>query len=326
MQKEYAIFSGYLKSKNLFSCWFQVWERFSKIGDSSKYSDSAQEMSEAFDWELELLSREIVLNCKILPPPQILAYPHFIKRSVRYIRAIDESISAVSVTSADEAMRAMVPLIHKQAQWQDEVFWARMTRYLKIMSHPGLKGLVENYLGLRIVDFYVLGIAVAGALNHHPGVVCDNYKQLPDIDPDSVDAFFALVSEDATQLRARMQTTQVYDHNWAYSYNALRGKPLITSATVPGVAFGLSQHLLIWRITEGIYYDFPRDNEPLNSAYGKAFQNYVGEVLRTVLPRDRFSVRDENPIAWEKESPAMVLIGASVTPRATFFLNARQKE
>jgi len=303
MQNQYHLLRNYLKSKNLFSCWFQVWNSFSEIGDSSKYSDSLEKEYRAFDWELELLSREIVLNCNFLPPPQILLYPHFIKRSVGYIRAISESISAACVASADDAMRAMGPLIHQQAHWQDDVLWARMTRYLKILRYPKLRDLVEGYLGLQIADFYMLGIAVAGALSRKPGIVQDDYKQIPDIEPQTVDAFFSLVSEDVSTLRTQMQATQKYDHTWASSYNALRGKPLITSSFAPGVAFGLSQHLLLWRITEGIYYDLPRHDPWLNSAYGAAFHVYVGEVLRTVLPHDRFIVRDEKPYSMGKGKP-----------------------
>src|SRR6202030_4474404 len=86
---------------------------------------------------------------------------------------------------------------------------------------------------------------------------------------------------------------KTYDHKFAYNFDPLRATPLIEVANRNG-KFLLAPipTLLLWRFTEGIYYDLCK-SEGFDHAFGKSFQQYTGEVISAADQRGKFSIHSE---------------------------------
>ncbi|KDR36331.1 hypothetical protein BG57_21145 [Caballeronia grimmiae] len=207
------------------------------------------------------------------------------------------------MSSHEDVIAAIPSYLHQQLPWQDENWFGRISRYARIVNHCSLKRIIENEIKISIPDFYALGLAVAGSLAKSPCVDSGNYALTPGIAKGASERFFQLIAEDCTRLREIILKLQCYDKTWAFTYNPLRGKPLIYHRDAPQKLLGFSQQLLIWRITEGLYYDLPRDREDLNKGFGDSFQSYIGDVLLGALPLDTFRIQEEKRFEVAKGLP-----------------------
>lgn len=273
----------------------------SRLGDAQKNSVRLQDLAQyPADWELELLAREIILNCagSVVPSDGTKLSFDF-GQSVNHIRRISEAVSEKTIHSPEDAFNSMHPLIHQQISWQDDASLERILRYAKIMQHGSLAKIVEPALGISIADLYKLGLAVGGAISKDPKILSSNYNQTPGITLGADQAFFKLVSADIASLRKEARNTKPFDQHWAFTYNPLRGKPLVYNASEPDKLFGISEKLLIWRITDGLYYDIYR-LLGFSAAWGEAFDCYIGDVLKAALPSSIFRIRKPQPYKMAK--------------------------
>ncbi|WP_115226419.1 hypothetical protein [Iodobacter fluviatilis] len=284
-----------LRTYSLHSALYQVWYRGTRIGKpDSRYRPDAS-TNIPYDWELELLAREIILNSQGGIVPRQNDHAQFpIDRGISHVRRIAEAISEVSVKSPDDALRAAHALIHQQIPWQDDDLLSRMARYARIMQFDQLKNLVEAKIGLTIRDLYTIGFAVAGAIDKNPCVVASSYSNAPGIAQGAEKAFFRLVAADLNELRQTTKENQIYDRRWAFSFNPLRAKPLIFDSQQPDLLMGISEKLLIWRITDGLYYDICK-LKGFSVGWGAAFEKYIGDVLTAALSGSGFTVLSEQP-------------------------------
>ncbi|WP_146014333.1 hypothetical protein [Paraburkholderia rhynchosiae] len=221
-------------------------------------------------------------------------------KSINYIRKIKNTISAKNVSSPHAAMKIVFTLFHEQFQWQDEDFLGKAARYRKIFAHPLTKEAVEGDLRMSLQSLYIMGIAIAGSLGYQMGVQWRDYYRLPEVPRDHVDRFFELCAAERDELRSQIRAEQKYDKTWALTYNPLRGKPLFYSSERPQIVFGFSSKLLLWRITDGVYYDVAKGRSGFGKAFGTAFEHYVGDVLKTVLTAPTFRVMAETSFDVKK--------------------------
>lgn len=269
----------------------------SRLGDAPKNSVRLQDLAHyPTDWELELLAREILLNCTGRVAPTDGATRNFnFAQAVNHIRRISEAISEKTIHNHEDALKLMHPLIHQQVPWQDDALLERILRYAKIMQHDSLAKIVEPALGISIADFYKMGFAVAGSISKDPRVFSSTYKVLLGISLEVIEKFFKLVATDIESLRKEPRNVNLFNQDWAFTYNPLRGKPLVYDASEPDKLFGISEKLLIWRITDGLYYDIYH-LLGFSAAWGEAFDCYIGDVLKAaLLPSSIFSIRKPQP-------------------------------
>jgi hypothetical protein len=296
MYSDYKPFRNSLRKQNLYAGLACVWKHMSRFGDSQ--SGHLQSLAHyPADWELELLAREIILNCagKVVPSNGAKLTFDF-GQAVNHIRRISDAISEKTIHSPEDALNSMHPLIHQQISWQDDASLERILRYAKIMQHGSLAKIIEPALGISIADFYKMGFAVAGSISKGPKVLSSTYKVLPGISLEVIKKFFKLVSTDIESLRKETRNANSFDQNWAFTYNPLRGTPLVYDASEPEKLFGISEKLLIWRITDGLYYDIYH-LRGFSEAWGEAFDCYIGDVLKVALPSSLFNIR--KPLPYE---------------------------
>ncbi|EIF28460.1 hypothetical protein BCh11DRAFT_03869 [Burkholderia sp. Ch1-1] len=225
---------------------------------------------------------------------------NFLPKSINHIRRIKNTISAKNVSTPYAAMKTIFTLFHEQFQWQDEDFLAKAARYKKIFAHPLTKEVVEEDLRMSLQSLYIMGIAIAGSLTYQMELHWRDYYQLTEVQRDHVERFFELCAAELDELRSQIRAEQKYDKTWALTYNPLRGKPLFYSSERPQIVFGFSSKLLLWRITEGVYYDVAKGRSGFGKAFGTAFEYYVGDVLKTVFTAPTFHLMAETSFDVKK--------------------------
>ncbi|MBN3783256.1 hypothetical protein G3O06_37915 [Burkholderia sp. Ac-20345] len=246
------------------------------------------------------MAREVVLQCRRPVFTGVVVDRSFLSESINHIRRIKNSISKRNVRSPDAAMRAIFTLFHEQFLWQDEDFLAKAARYWKIFSHRLIKERVEEDLRMSLQSLYIIGIAIAGSLANKMTMHWPDYYETPGVQRDHVKRFFELCAVERNELRSQIRAEQKYDKNWALTYNPLRGKPLFYCSEQPHLVFGFSSKLLLWRITEGIYYDVAKGRPGFGKEFGTAFEHYVGDVLMEVFKAPTFHLMAETPFEVKK--------------------------
>lgn len=298
MREIYKKFSKFLREQSVAGACYLVWNSFSRLEERPSSSDRTQ--PEIYDWELEILAREVLLRCRRPFFVEEAIEASFLPTSINYIRAIKNAISAETVDSPEAALKTVFTLVHEQFQWQDEDFLAKAARYHKIFAHPLTKEAVEEDLRMSLQSLYTLGIAIAGSLDNRIYLFWRDYYHLPEVPRSHVERFFELCAADRDDLRSQIRAEQKCDKTWALTYNPVRGKPLFYSAERPQMVFGFSSKLLLWRITEGVYYDVAKDRSGFGNAFGTAFEHYVGDVLKAVFAGPSFRVMGETSFVVKK--------------------------
>ncbi len=300
MREIYREFSKFLRQQPVAGACHLVWNSFSRVGEQASSSGEMHSNCEIHDWELELLAREILLRCRLPFFANGAIGRNFLPTSINYIRKIKNSISAENMDSPHAAMKTVFTLFHEQFQWQDEDFLAKAARYKKIFAHPLTKEAVEEDLRMSLHSLYIMGIAIAGSLAYQMGVHWRDYYRLPEVPRDHIERFFELCAAERDELRSQIQAEQKYDKTWPLTYNPLRGKPLFYSSERPQLVFGFSSKLLLWRITEGVYYDVAKRRLGFGKAFGTAFEHYVGDVLKAVFTAPKFHLMGETSFDVKK--------------------------
>lgn len=247
-------------------------------------------------WELELLVRELVLNG--LPTGDANQMSDMGLKAIDHIRRITEAVSKAHIHCAEDAVTSSMPLLHQQQPWMEDSC-ATINRYIRIMRHTALAEVMERELHISLHDLVKLGFTVAGGLYDAPIVSKNVYSLTPDIASGAADAFFKLTTSEICVLRESIRAKQHYDRRWAYTYNPLRGTPLIYRKEMPDTLHGPIPQLVLWRITEGLYYDL-LGKPGFSEALGDAYQRYIGEVLDDLLPSSMFTVQRETPYEIKK--------------------------
>jgi len=299
MRRIYKEFKEFLHQQPIAGACILVWDRFTKVGEPGSSSDNRSDQ-EIHDWELELLAREVLLRCRRPFFVNAEIDKNVLPKSINYVRKIKNSISAKNARSSQSAIKAIFPLFHEQFHWQDDDFLAKAARYSKILAHPLTKEAVEEDLRMSLRSLYIIGIAIAGSLTRKMELHWRDYYQTPEVPRNHVERFFELCAAELNELRSQIRAEQKYDRTWALTYNPLRGKPLFYSSERPEIVFGFSSKLLMWRITEGVYYDVAKGRATFGKAFGTAFEHYVGDVLKTVFSAPKFHVQGETSFEVKK--------------------------
>jgi hypothetical protein len=245
-------------------------------------------------WELQLLCREIVLHAA--GDDDALASTNGLISFVNHIRRIDEQISARTVNSGASAMKALHPLIQKQARWQHVRYEAIMFRAFQIYDAPDLNPIVEPAIGLPVRALYTLAMAISGALSQVSYTNAAQDYEAFKVSGEMRDAFFQRVGTTVEQLREALRALQRYDESWAFTWNALEKYPLINLDGHHSLQYFCPfPELLLRRVSEGLFYDMLNSTPDFGNKYGRAFERYVGMVLDEIFGCEPFVVVGEQP-------------------------------
>jgi len=246
-----------------------------------------------FPWDLELLAREVVLNSPTFGGDRSLGRWEDFARAINFVRQIDEEIS--KRRGGDEILRELHRIVHRQFPWQRPPTTSSIMRYFKIFGGSELEPAVEKQTGLPIRKFYQLAFAVSGHLLKSSGINMANDYGVIGISKDESAAFFQKISTTLPVLREQTRALQSYDDGWVYAWNPLQATPLVAfDPAYPERAYCPIPMYMLRRVSDGLFYDLVK-TPGFDNAYGAAFQNYVGIVLRELLKPPKFEVLAEAP-------------------------------
>lgn len=232
-----------------------------------------------YEWELEILAKEIILNSENLSVKTLKQWSYF-SGAINKLKDLENNISARHQESlSSNILLEMYRLSHRQFPWQTLPNLICLTRYYKIFSHPEIDKIIQKNIGLTTKELYTLGIAFTGVYIDYFALFYPPDLQIVGIDKVKLDKFLDHFSIDMDSIKKEIEKTQLYSHDYVYSFNPLRIKPLIRTihngkdsliCPVPTYLFR--------RFTEGVYYEICKDKNFANP-FGQTFQKYIGEVL-----------------------------------------------
>jgi hypothetical protein len=181
---------------------------------------------------------------------------------------------------------------HRQFVWQQQRLNSSMViRYYKLFNTPEIVAICQEATGLTVEEIYLIGMAFLAIFLGHPRTVEQMNIEIPGIDQERMQRFLVLTSR--VELSNSLRDEHALDEGFAYRYSSLREFPLIRfsyegqreiACPIPTILF--------WRITTGLYYAL-NDTRGFPTAFGRSFQNYVGEILRARITCPEMAVINE---------------------------------
>lgn len=246
-----------------------------------------------FPWELDVLSREILLNGSV-EGRRSLANRADLAEAVRLIREL-EDVAFARDGNALDVFQEMHRIAHRQFPWQLNFGLAPQARALKIFGSPKMNALVEGEFGVPTRQLLHLGLAFLGDVWQRPAFsALQDYSEIG-VPLDVSQRCLARLSSDVTTLREESRNRQRLDHDWLYAWNPLEQWPLLRfDASHPENVLCPMPRFLLRRMTSGLYFDLVK-LKGFDQAFGEAFQDYLGEVLRKCCTGPSTECRPETP-------------------------------
>ena len=246
-----------------------------------------------FEWELEVLVREIILNCPPRGAKTLMDWSSF-AQAINHVKRIENDVWGRLPDSEDHILWEMHRIAHRQFPWQRKPNHPTVARYFRIFNHPQMSALTEEVMGLSPSLLYRVGLGLSGHfLKKFTALEPFDLRKL-DVSPEGAKSVFDAIAVDHGSLPSLVREQQSYDVNWAYVFNPLRKFPVVrmplgsrSALLCPIPTF------LVNRITDGVYYELAHHKKFAN-AFGRAFESYVGEVLSAANKDGRLSLIPEH--------------------------------
>ena len=277
-----------------------------------------------YEWELEMLAREIVINAPMQAAHSLSRWHEF-STTVNLLKEFENNISERTGPLLEKnILLELYRIAHQQFPWQHHPSSKTLTRYFKIFGDPPMDAIVSASLGISAKELYTLGLAFIGHFMTNFGYQYPGDMSQLGLRSESLRYFVNRFSTPLSTLRHVMARSQSYDEDYAYTFNPLRKFPLVH------VAMNGRHHLvapiptyLFERFTEGVFYEIC-NAAGFDMAFGASFQKYVGEVLAVTAPTERFDVLAEHEYHVGKDRKDSIdWIVADKT--ATIFIECKTK-
>jgi len=234
-----------------------------------------------FPWDLALLCKEVLINSGDKLSSVSLLDWRYVKSSTDKLKDLQNNLSKEYSTS-ENVLLELFRISHNTFRWQRKPTMDAPARYWRLFSYQNLYEIVEKEIGLTMEDIIVIGMGLLGfyqnkiALNYPPKI------ELPEVNQQKIDIFLSHFCLDFLQLREKLKQEQQYDDKFLYSFNSLIAYPLIKKSWDghESIICPIPRYLYE-RITDGIYYETCKA-EGFDHAFGSAFQEYIGDVIKTV--------------------------------------------
>lgn len=233
------------------------------------------------EWELELLTKEIIINSQEIRSLSIsLKSWHYFFNVLIKLRALRDEIAKTYIDEKN-VLTEIYRIGHRQFLWQSRPNLNFLFRYYKIFSTSTINDIVQKIVGINVYDLYFIGLAFIEIYSNKPDISLPLKVDLDKvgINLDKVNIFLNFTSENLSTLKEKMVKEQEFNEKFEYSYNPIRAFPIIKmsyngkdSLVCPILT------LLYWRITSGLYYEICNEKDFGNN-FGSSFQKYIGNVI-----------------------------------------------
>lgn len=277
-------------------------------------------------WELEVLVREVVLNASDFGTRTLRQWSE-LATAINHIRRLDGEAYECSPDPASDILLELHRIVHRQFPWQTMKGIAPIMRVLKVFGASGLEEVVLRELDMTVRQFLQLGFAVTGSFQKNWGMSLNQDYSILGISRRASAALLGRITIPFDELRAQTAASQSYDRDWLYVWNPLEATPLVQfDPNHPDRVICPIPRFLFRRLTTGIFYDLVR-SAGFDNPYGNAFQNYIGDVLKSTCTLPKFRVLSEQAyhvgskkmhgVDWILSDPTGHLFIESKTKRLT---------
>jgi hypothetical protein len=246
------------------------------------------------EWDLEILAKEIILNCGPIPRAN-----HSLRSwdtLAAIINALKDFENNIYVQHGSEKniLIELIRIAHRQFIWQANPPNSVATiRYIKIFNRPEINEIAMRLIGLSVEEIYLCGMAFIGMFLGHAGIDLPIQSNIQTLSSEKISRFLAFTSRSVHELRNLLKSEQQYNEKYPYAYGSLRAFPLIRIALPDKEAiFCPLPTLLFWRMTGGLYYELLRDKK-FAQPFGDSYQQYVGDVLGQAISNRELRVISE---------------------------------
>lgn len=317
MKTEYQIFNthksfvNFIKEFDLFESLYVIWAYIQNLQFDTpmprdielntyfnKWNVTDKRLRNSSEWELEYLTKEIILNCerKWNSKKSLRQYKYFTK-AVNNVRKINDLTG--SLISQADILKELYRMAHRQFIWQSGVNSMTMIRNYKIYNNIELRKIFKEIIGIEYMTFFKIGLLF---WSHYSKSYFVNYpvnnNKVKDIPIRDIDMFtnFYLIS--INELKNDYKMNQSFDENIFYKTNPLKYKPLILNNNI--IICPLPT-LLFWQFTSGVYYLLIDKNIPnFDNLFGFSFQIYVGDVIKEIDNAKKFNIYPEEEYSIKK--------------------------
>ena len=145
-----------------------------QVDDSFLRAKSKPE-SGVYEWQLETLAKEIILNTETTTTNKTLREWRYFSGALNKLKDFENNISIqYSDIFKKQILIELYRISHRQFPWQTHPNLISLTRYYKIFSHPEIDSIIQKNTGLTTKELYVIGFAFTGvyieffSLNYPP--------------------------------------------------------------------------------------------------------------------------------------------------------------
>jgi hypothetical protein len=254
------------------------------------------------DHELELLQKEIILNCDIAKTKYTLRENKYFRNVVNYLRDTFENKISLKYTNQDNIILEFNRIAHRQFKWQLGYNQETIFRYYQIYSDPILSEIILKRFNLTTQQLFLIGFVFFTWSGKSFRTELPMRSEVKTLTNEMIEIFLSHFSMTIDEARKELKEFQEINENYYYTYNPLLARPILiekSSAICPIPIF------IYWQITSGIYYYIFSDKN-FDNAFGNSFQNYVGEVLRKsctnprieILPEEKYGKPEKGTADW----------------------------
>ncbi|MBI2458968.1 MAG: hypothetical protein HYV53_00250 [Parcubacteria group bacterium] len=257
-----------------------------------------------YQWELELLLREIILNSQDTEKGlETLKKWNYFIGAINKIKEIENKLCHVD---KNNVLKELFRLAHRQFPWQLNINLMYFYRYYRIFNELDIDKILYKKVGLHYENLFLMGASLLGHYKNNFIIKEPFSTNIKGITNDEIKKLFNIISIDLDDFKKIIQSEHSVDEKFAYNTYMLRLYPIIKNKLKgDNVYFCPLTTLLYWRFTSGIYYEICREKD-FDKPFGFTFQKYVGEVLNkankkmTIYPEEEYGPKKnkKNTVDW----------------------------
>lgn len=226
---------------------------------------------------VELLARELVLNGQSRGGNAFNTAAVAFK-AMDMIHSIEGKSWERHGSRSDDIILHLSRIAFQQFPWQSSPTNGVLARYQMLYAHPLVAPMIEAEFGMTTVELFQLILLFAEELLRGPILSFEFLPAAEESIREPVRALAHRISRSSDHLRTATIERQIYDVNWAYTFNPLRASPLVHAGN-PRSLMCPAPSLLLQRLTDGLFFDLMSADSRFGNAVGQSFECYVGKVM-----------------------------------------------
>lgn len=239
-----------------------------------------------YEWELELLAREVIINSPEEGELDMRRYRDFASAVNKLKRLSDGIVGSPACRQLfkENVLQEVFRMSHRQFPWQKKPNTDDFMRYFRIFEHAEVNAIFIREFGASARQVCALGLALTGQYQDHFAVRHPLRFEIPELlSQEQANVLIDRFSIELADLRQAMVGAQSYDQDFAYTMNPLMVTPLVwAQQDGEKVLISPIPSYILRRFTDGLYYEI-YSAPGFSSAFGESFEDYTGNILEVAV-------------------------------------------